>query len=114
MGKQPLITTANVTACNKGLTNPVKCAMVYTWLRNHQFFILFTMRNILIHCKPSLLDQVKEMGLYYTHSNNGEVDVIVPDIETPDHIDGVYIDPDQYLCEFYELDYDQVNCVELA
>ena len=72
------------------------------------------MRNILIHCKPSLLDQVKEMGLYYTHSNNGEVDVIVPDIETPDHIDGVYIDPDQYLCEFYELDYDQVNCVELA
>ena len=72
------------------------------------------MRNILIHCKPSLLDQVKEMGLYYTHSNNGEVDVIVPDIETPDHINGVYIDPDQYLCEFYELDYDQVNCVELA
>ena len=54
------------------------------------------------------------MGLYYTHSNNGEVDVIVPDIDTPDHIDGVYIDPDQYLCEFYELDYDQVNCVELA
>ena len=72
------------------------------------------MRNILIHCKPSLLDQVKEMGLYYTHSNNGEVDVIVPDIETPDTIDGVYIDPDQYLCDFYELDYDQVNCVELA
>ena len=72
------------------------------------------MRNILIHCKPTLLDQVKEMGLYYTHSNNGEVDVIVPDIETPDTIDGVYIDPDQYLCDFYELDYDQVNCVELA
>ena len=72
------------------------------------------MRNILIHCKPSLLDQVKEMGLYYTHSNNGEIDVIVPDIETPDTVDGVYIDPDQYLCEFYELDYDQVNCVELA
>ena len=54
------------------------------------------------------------MGLYYTHSNNGEVDVTVPDIETPDTVDGVYIDPDQYLCEFYELDYDQVNCVELA
>lgn len=72
------------------------------------------MRNILIHCKPSLLDQIKEMGLYYTHSNNGEVDVIVPDIDTPDTIDGVYIDPDQYLCDFYELDYDQVNCVEVA
>ena len=54
------------------------------------------------------------MGLYYTHSPNGEVDVIVPDIDTPDHINGVYIDPDQYLCEFYCLDYDQVNCVELA
>lgn len=71
------------------------------------------MRNILIHCKPSLLDQIQDMGLYHTH-NNGEVDVIVPDIETPDHINGIYIDPDQYLCEFYELDYDQVNCVELA
>ena len=74
------------------------------------------MRNILIHCKPSLLDQIKEMGLYWNHShtNYGEIDVIVPDIETPDHIDGVYIDHDQYLCEFYELDYDQVNCVEVA
>ena len=94
--------------------------MVYTWLRNQQFFILFTMRNILIHCKPSLLDQIKEMGLYYTFNQTpgsfgyGEVDVIVPDIDTPDTIDGVYIDPDQYLCDFYELDYDQVNCVELA
>ena len=88
--------------------------MVYTWLRNHQFFILFTMRNILIHCKPTLLDQVKEMGLFYTHCNNGEIEVMVSDIETPDHIDGVYIDPDKYLCDFYELDYDQVNCVELA
>ena len=77
-------------------------------------YSIYLMRNILIHCKPSLLDQIKEMGLYYTHSNNGEVDVTVPDIETPDTVDGVYIDPDQYLCEFYELDYDQVNCVELA
>ena len=72
------------------------------------------MRNILIHCKPSLLDQIKEMGLYYTHSNNGEVDVIVPDIETPDHINGVYIDPDIQLCNHYNIDYDQVNCIELA
>ena len=78
------------------------------------------MRNILIHCKPSLLDQIKEMGLYYTFNQTpgsfgyGEVDVIVPDIDTPDTIDGVYIDPDKYLCEFYELDYDQVNCVEVA
>ena len=114
MRDQLCITTANVTACNERLTNQLKPAIVHTWLRHQLFFILFTMRNILIHCKPSLLDQVKEMGLYYTHSNNGEVDVIVPDIETPDHIDGVYIDPDQYLCEFYELDYDQVNCVEQA
>ena len=72
------------------------------------------MNNVLVHCKPSLLDSIKEMDLYYTHSPNGEVDVIVPDIDTPDHINGVYIDPDQYLCEFYCLDYDQVNCVELA
>ena len=72
------------------------------------------MRNILIHCKPSLLDQVKEMGLYYTHSNNGEVDVIVPDIDTPDTVDGVYIDPDIQLCNHYNIDYDQVNCIELA
>ena len=29
-------------------------------------------------------------------------------------IDGVYQDPDEQLCEFYEIDYNLVNCIEAA
>lgn len=46
--------------------------------------------------------------------NNTEYDLIVDDVDTPDHIDGVYIDPDIQLCNHYNIDYDQVNCIELA
>ena len=70
------------------------------------------MNQVLIHCKPEYLPQVKELGLYYTHSQNGEIDVIVSDIDyDPNHY---VVDPDEQLCEQYEIDYDQVNCIELV
>ena len=73
--------------------------MMYTWLRDQLFFILFVMQQVIIHMK----------GI-----NNTEYDLIVDDVDTPDHIDGVYIDPDIQLCNHYNIDYDQVNCIELA
>ena len=68
------------------------------------------MNNVLIHCKPEYLPQVKELGLYYIHSKNDEIDVTVTDVDyDPDHY---YVDPDQQLCDHYGIDYDQVNCIE--
>ena len=71
------------------------------------------MNNILIHCKPEYLPQVKELGLYYTiNPQLDEVDVKVPDVDyDPDHY---YVDPDEQLCDHYGIDYDQVNCMELV
>ena len=67
--------------------------------------------NVLIHCKPEYLEEIKSLGLYYTHSPNGEIDVKVPDREYSIE-DGYYPDPDEQLCEYYGIDYDQVNCIE--
>ncbi len=41
-----------------------------------------------------------------------EIDVIVEDIPY-EYLDGTYQDPDVELCEFYNIDYEKVNCVEL-
>ena len=68
------------------------------------------MKQVLIHCKPEYLSQIKELGLYYIHSPNGEIDVTVPDIDY--EYDHVCIDPDRQLCYENDIDYDQVNCIE--
>ena len=74
------------------------------------------MKQVLIHCKPSYLDVIKAMSLNYTHNTKtGEIDVIVPDVEYIDgfnHPDGYWEDPDVQLCNHYDIDYDQVNCLE--
>ena len=70
------------------------------------------MNNILIHCKPEYLSEIKELGLYYTHSQNGEIDVKVPDIDYDPN--NYIVDPDKQLCDHYEIDYDQVNMMELV
>jgi hypothetical protein len=70
------------------------------------------MKQILIHCKPSYLNEIKDLGLNYTHSTQwDEIDIIVPYIETDDY-DTTY-DPDEQICDHYGVDYGQVNCMEL-
>ena len=72
--------------------------------------------SVLIHCKPNYLDEIKELGLNWSYSNRfgkDEIDVIVDDVPY-ELVDGTYQDPDEQLCEHYELDYDLINCIELA
>ena len=44
---------------------------------------------------------------------NDELDVYVDDIPY-EVVRGDYQDPDEQLCEHYGIDFDQVNCIELA
>ena len=72
--------------------------------------------SVLIHCKPNYLNEIKELGLNWSYSNRfgkDEIDVIVDDVPY-ELVDGSYQDPDEQLCEFYALDYNQVNCIESA
>ncbi len=69
------------------------------------------MQNVLIHMNESYLDDIKELGLDYV-MNDGEIDVTVKDIAyDPDHY---YTDPDEQLCDHYDIDYTFVNCIEAA
>ena len=69
------------------------------------------MKQVIIHCKESYLNSIKELGYDYTLNDN-EVDVIVPDVDyDPDHS---IVDPDEQLCDHYSIDYDEVNMMELA
>jgi len=69
------------------------------------------MKQVLIHCKESAEDLLKDRELFFTYGD-GELDVIVPDIEyDPNHY---YVDPDEQLCDEYGIDYDLVNCIELV
>ena len=70
------------------------------------------MTKVLIHLQPEYLPDVKRLGLSYTHSSNDEIDVIVNDIDyDPNHY---LVDPDEQLCELYGINYNYVNCMELA
>ena len=65
------------------------------------------MSQVLIHCQPSLYDDVLTNQLNYEWSRqfgHEELDVIVDNIDSLD---------DEDLCKEYGLDYDQVNCIEL-
>ena len=77
------------------------------------------MSNVVIHCKPSLLETIMELGhdwCYSTQHGNNEIDVIVPDVEYIDgnhpSKNGIWEDPDMQLCDYYGIDYDLVNCIE--
>ena len=70
--------------------------------------------RVIIHCKPSILDYVNEIGYDWDYSSQfgmEEVDVIVDNV-TYEVQDGIYEDPDKQLCNYYGIDYDQVNCIE--
>ena len=65
--------------------------------------------NILM--KSSALNDIKSSGLKYNFSDDN-LSVIVDDIPY-ELLDGTYQDPDVQLCEYYGINYDQVNCIEL-
>ena len=71
-------------------------------------------KSVVIHVKPSLVNWLTENNMNWGYSPQhgyDEVDVLVDDI--PYEITrGDYQDPDEQLCEFYGIDYDQVNCIE--
>ena len=65
-------------------------------------------KTILIHCKPSALDDIKTNDLYWEYSNQfgkDEIDVLVTDDSDLD---------DEELVDVIGLNYDDVNCIELA
>ena len=55
---------------------------------------------------------LKDLDLKY-QLNDDELDVFVDDVPY-EIVDGTYQDPDVQLCEFYGINYDLVNCIELA
>ena len=75
------------------------------------------MTTVLIHCKPEILqeDVINLPSIDYINNVNdtGEVDLIVDDVPY-EFKDGTYQDPDEALCEHYNINYDLVNCIELA
>ena len=69
------------------------------------------MKKVVIHMQPSALDKVEELGLNWDYSKQHgleEIDVVVADVE----FDSLTEDPDVLLVDYYNLDYDQVNCIE--
>ena len=68
------------------------------------------MNQVLIHCKPEYLPDVKRLGLSYIHSKNDEIDVTVSDVDYD--LNHYLVDPDEQLCEVYGIDYNYVNCIE--
>ena len=69
-------------------------------------------QQVVIHCKESLFDWLVNSDLDFEYFE-GEYNVVVDDV--PYKQSGtIYQDPDEQLCQQYGLDYDQVNCIELA
>ena len=65
---------------------------------------------VIIHMKESARDLLTDLGLFYDEHDN-ELDVIVEDVPYT-VTDGIYQDPDEQLCEHYNIDYNLVNCIE--
>ena len=74
------------------------------------------MSPIVFNIKKSYLNSIKELGYDYKISDQfgpEEIDVYVDDVPY-EMFDGTYQDPDEQLCEHYNIDYSYVNCIELA
>ena len=69
------------------------------------------MRNIIIHCKPSLLSTIKDLDLDYEELVN-EVDVTIPYTLAVMDVNNS-TDNDEEFATHFGLDYEQVNCIEL-
>ena len=62
------------------------------------------MKQLIIRCKSSALNDINENNLIYRYYND-EYNVYVDDIES--------IQDDDDLVSYYGLDYEDVNCIEL-
>ena len=69
------------------------------------------MRNVIIHCKPSLLPTIKDLELDYQELI-GEVDVTIPYTVDVMKVNNSTEDDAEFVSH-YGLDYDQINCIEL-
>ena len=71
------------------------------------------MNQSIIHCYPSALDDIKELNLTWKYSpkyGKDEIDVIV---DRKDYDETSYIvDPDDQLCDHYDINPDIVTWVE--
>ena len=68
---------------------------------------------VTIHCNPFILDIIKELNLNWEYSpihGKDEIDVIVEDIDYDPELE--HLDPDEQLCDHYDINYDFVNCIE--
>ena len=76
------------------------------------------MKQVLIHMKPEAYDFLvkKNFAFDYDSEFNDEIDVIVNDVNYKDgnhpDMNGIWQDPDIQLCDYYGINYDQVNCIE--
>ena len=106
----------SVKVLPKHLPFPPILAILVVWEEKFNFcyfhiislFKLFIMKQVLIHFKPSYRSVLDSREISYREVDN-ELDVILPDVDTSADI---YNDPDELFCEHYDLDYDQVNCIE--
>ena len=69
------------------------------------------MRNIIIHCKESLLPTIKELGLNYVDVCT-EIDVTIPYSIEVMKLNNSISDDAEFVNHF-GLDYEQINCIEL-
>ena len=69
------------------------------------------MQNVIIHCKPSMLQTIKDLELDYQELI-GEVDVTIPYTIDVMNVNNS-TDDDAEFCNHFGLDYEQVNCIEL-
>ncbi len=66
--------------------------------------------DVVIHCDPQIAEVVNNLPMKSSY-NGDEIDIFVNDI--PYEVrDGIYHDPDELLCEHYNIPYDLVNCIE--
>ena len=76
----------------------------------HSFSIMQPeLKEIVIHCKPAILNTqpIKDGDLNWNYSKQfgkDEIDVVIVDDSDLD---------DEELCEFHNINYDHVNCIEL-
>ena len=85
---------------------PAGCARQSTGIVS--FFFIMNIKQVLIHCQPEMLPLIKELDLAWSESpqfGEDEIDVLVFDNQDLD---------DEELVEAVGLNFNQVNCIELA